>query len=151
MRNSKGLTLIEVLTAAAILAVVTAVVSSGIIASLASSADSRRVAIANQVAQGILERYRDYWSIVERYRFDPSGPGTRPSWLDLTKAPDNSWAMDAAWAISIDDTVKLDAEGNPTAASDPSVGPPVRVVVVTISHNGKQKVRLETRIARPAS
>jgi prepilin-type N-terminal cleavage/methylation domain-containing protein len=148
--KTKGLTLIEVLTAVAILAVVTAAVSSGIVSSLASSADSRRTAIANQVAQGILERYRNHWSTLERYRLDPS-PSTRPAWLDLTQAPDGSWAMDASWAINIDDTGKLDANGNPIATFDPNAGPAVRVVVVTISYKGRQKVRLETRIARPAN
>lgn len=144
MNRDQGFTLIEMLVAVGILAVVVVVMASGVTSNLRAAQYTRTSAQAKAYAQSVLEAYRSAWSEVDNYRLksvpDLSGLPALPAPYQA-KAP----------AVRITDVALVDAAGNDiTTAKDTNIVQ-VRQVEVTVFRDTESAVVLSTRISDPSA
>ncbi len=141
MRHKKqGLTLLEVLIALAIFAIVMIAVSSTIVSGLQLRRSSQLDAEAQNYAASVLERYKDFWSSLNNYKTQPTIP-PEPLTPPLPAQP-------AAFPFMAINYACIDTDG--TVLVCDSSDPPLRRVSVTLTDlNGKVRAQLATEIGRP--
>lgn len=144
MKRDQGFTLIEMLVAVGILALVVVVMADGVTSNLRAAQYTRNSAQAKAYAQSVLEAYRSAWSEVDNYKLkavpDLSGLPELPAPYQ-SKAP----------LVRITDVALADAAGNDiTLAKDTNIVQ-VRQVEVTVFRNSDSAVVLSTRISDPSA
>lgn len=137
MKRPRGLTLIEVLVALAILGLVLGTVAASIGSSLEASRQSRLQALATEYAQAVVERYRVHWSSPASYQ----AGSTPPSLSEL-----NSRLAGAGLSASIDASGQINPDGSAFTGTGQ---PPLRRVVVEVRQGTRLRARVATEIGNP--
>jgi len=136
-KQAKGLTLVEILIALAILSITLAVFMASMGTSLQVGRQSRVGAIASEYAQAVVERYRVHWS--DPAQFAGGTPATIPADLQnrLTSA-------------GLRAVVSTPPPVNPDGSSfSGSTTPPLRRVVVEVYRGSRLMTRLASEIGNP--
>jgi len=134
--RTKGLTLVEILIALAVLSVTLAVFTASMGSSLDVSRRSRIDTIASEYAQSVLERYRVYWSNPAYF-----AGGTHPNLPDDLRNRLSSAGLRAS--IS---TLPVNPDGS---AFTGTTAPPLRRVVVEVYRGNRLMTRLSGEIGNP--
>jgi len=140
VRALKGLTLIEVLIAMTVFAVLMMVVTQSLLPLFGLTRESRLQLDANQQAQEIIEAIRSAWLDVAQYEKTcapihlPSGATVRVQALNKQAQPVNSLSFTTNCA---------------SAVPDSSTIPTKRVTVTIKDARGKTRARLTLDIRRP--
>ncbi len=135
----RGLTLVEVLVALAVLGVVLGFVAPSLFSSLQVARQSRVTAVATEYAQGVVERYRTHWSVPANYIAGSAPPGLEALRGRLAQAGLNA---------SIDATQRLRPDGSAFTGTGQ---PPLRRVVVEVRRGNGVVLRLVSDIGHPQS
>jgi len=134
--RTKGLTLVEILVALAVLSITLAVFTASMGSSLDVGRRSRIDAIASEYAQSVLERYRVHWSNPAYF-----ASGTRP---DLPA--DLQDRLSSAGLSASINTLPVNPNGS---AFTGTTAPPLRRVVVEVYRGGQLMTRLSGEIGNP--
>jgi len=134
--RTKGLTLVEILIALAVLSVTLAVFTASMGSSLDVGRRSRIDTIASEYAQSVLESYRVHWSNPANF-----ASGTRP---DLPADLQNRLSS-AGLRASIS-TLPVNPDGS---AFTGTTAPPLRRVVVEVYRGSRLMTRLSGEIGNP--
>jgi prepilin-type N-terminal cleavage/methylation domain-containing protein len=134
--RTKGLTLVEILIALAVLSVTLAIFTASMGSSLDVSRRSRIDAIASEYAQSVLERYRVHWSNPDNF-----ARGRHP---DLPADLQNRLSSTGLHA-SIN-TLPVNPDGS---AFTGTTAPPLRRVVVEVYRGSQLMTRLSGEIGNP--
>jgi prepilin-type N-terminal cleavage/methylation domain-containing protein len=135
--RTKGLTLVEILIALAVLSITLAVFTASMGSSLDVSRRSRIDAIASEYAQSVLERYRVHWSNPDNF-----ARGRHP---DLPADLQNRLSSTGLRA-SISTPPPVNPDGS---AFTGRTAPPLRRVVVEVYRGGQLMTRLSGEIGNP--
>ena len=134
--RTKGLTLVEILIALAVLSITLAVFTASMGSSLDVSRRSRIDTIASEYAQSVLERYRVHWSNPDNF-----ARGRHP---DLPADLQNRLSS-AGLRASIS-TLPVNPDGS---AFTGTTAPPLRRVVVEVHRGSQLMTRLSGEIGNP--
>ena len=134
--RTKGLTLVEILIALAVLSITLAVFTASMGSSLDVSRRSRIDTIASEYAQSVLERYRVHWSNPANF-----ASGTRPN----LPADLQNRLSSAGLRASIS-TLPVNPDGS---AFTGTTAPPLRRVVVEVYRGNRLMTRLSGEIGNP--
>ena len=134
--RTKGLTLVEILIALAVLSITLAVFTASMGSSLDVGRRSRIDAIASEYAQSVLERYRVHWSNPAYF-----ASGTHPNLPDDLRNRLSSAGLRAS--IS---TLPVNPDGS---AFTGTTAPPLRRVVVEVHRGSQLMTRLSGEIGNP--
>jgi prepilin-type N-terminal cleavage/methylation domain-containing protein len=134
--RTKGLTLVEILIALAVLSITLAVFTASMGSSLDIGRRSRVDAIASEYAQSVLESYRVYWSNPANF-----AGGTRPN----LPADLQDRLSSAGLSASIS-TLPVNPDGSAFAGT---TAPPLRRVVVEVYRGNRLMTRLSGEIGNP--
>ena len=134
--RTKGLTLVEILIALAVLSITLAVFTASMGSSLDVSRRSRIDTIASEYAQSVLERYRVHWSNPAYF-----ASGRHPDLPDDLRNRLSSAGLRAS--IS---TLPVNPDGS---AFTGTTAPPLRRVVVEVHRGSQLMTRLSGEIGNP--
>ena len=134
--RTKGLTLVEILIALAVLSVTLAVFTASMGSSLDVGRRSRIDTIASEYAQSVLESYRVHWSNPANF-----ASGTRP---DLPA--DLQDRLSSAGLSASISTLPVNPDGS---AFTGTTAPPLRRVVVEVYRGSQLMTRLSGEIGNP--
>jgi prepilin-type N-terminal cleavage/methylation domain-containing protein len=134
--RTKGLTLVEILIALAVLSVTLAIFTASMGSSLDVSRRSRIDTIASEYAQSVLERYRVHWSNPDNF-----ARGRHP---DLPADLRNR--LSSAGLRATINTLPVNPDGS---AFTGTTAPPLRRVVVEVYREGQLMTRLSGEIGNP--
>jgi prepilin-type N-terminal cleavage/methylation domain-containing protein len=134
--RTKGLTLVEILIALAVLSITLAIFTASMGSSLDVSRRSRIDTIASEYAQSVLERYRVHWSNPANF-----ASGTHPDLADLQNR-----LSSAGLRASIRTPSPVNLDGS---AFTGTTAPPLRRVVVEVYRGTQLMTRLSGEIGNP--
>jgi len=134
--RTKGLTLVEILIALAVLSITLAVFTASMGSSLDVSRRSRIDTIASEYAQSVLERYRVHWSNPAYF-----ASGTHPDLPD-----DLQNRLSSAGLYASISTLSVNPDGS---AFTGTTAPPLRRVVVEVYRGSQLMTRLSGEIGNP--
>ncbi|MBF6593793.1 MAG: type II secretion system protein [Thermaceae bacterium] len=150
MRQAKGLTLIEVLVAVGIIAILAAVIFSGVMSSLQANRVSRYKTQADQCTQSVVERYRVFWNSTDSlgkplYNKYPSkvDPTSRPITNDLCLN------LPSSYTVTTNDQGQYNQDGSVFTPSIAVPVPPLRGLEVLVSDGTKTLSDIKTQVGQP--
>lgn len=135
--RGRGLTLIEILVALAILGTLSALGVVGVVTSLRTARESRLNALATELAGGVAELYRTHWSNPLSYE-----RAEAPSGLDGIRQR----------AQGVGFTLRVEHLGGFTPEGTPHTGPglpPLRRVSITVLQGQRERARLVVEVGNP--
>jgi prepilin-type N-terminal cleavage/methylation domain-containing protein len=133
--RTKGLTLVEILIALAVLSITLAVFTASMGSSLDVGRRSRIDAIASEYAQSVLERYRVHWSNPANFASE-----RHPDLADLRNR------LSSAGLRASVNTLPVNPNGS---AFTGTTAPPLRRVVVEVYRGAQLMTRLSGEIGNP--
>ncbi|MGL4609123.1 MAG: PulJ/GspJ family protein [Trueperaceae bacterium] len=157
MKHSRGFTLVEVVVALGLFAIVSATISSLMISNLRTRQGSQKSLNAQQVAYAVIEQHRQHWSVLNNYDSSITGAQVIPV---FNNAP---YTQNIGVAITSIDVGYGCLDANGTDRTDTSATstdplrctlprPALRRVTVTVRDTqNNQTARLVSEIGRPSA
>ena len=148
LRDSRGLSLVEVLVALAVFSIVGVAISGLMVQGLQVRRENQLNTQAQAYASSVLESYKSHWANLENY--ETYVPGTKIGTLD----PPEAFALELDLVDIDTECVDLEGEKWTEDACDPDTDgyepPPLRQVTVKLTDQaGKVRADLVTEIGNP--
>lgn len=145
----KGMSLIEILIAMAVLTILVTAVAYAVTGMMNITRDSRISAASANYAQAVVERYRTYWRDPTKY-FDASvatDPNYSAYYAVLPDVSDLESKLDSSYKVIIDPHEMLNPDGTVFSQPSPPVSPEARRLRVIVEQPaGRVRAQISTII-----